>query len=271
MQSKELSAVFEQKVFPRKGKGWSQAGFTLLEIIIVMGIMGSIASVILPNIGLTTGSRVSMSLREIAGTLRSTYDNSILSGRINRVVFSLRTGEYWTEVAPLNFSGRPSTQMSDLSPSEQRAKDYKLRLLEELDKLFIEPRRAGGGSSERSYSVRSMLAIQRNVLREKKWDEVEDAVLTRRRLPFGLMFWNVAAEGMSKPVSRKEMQDGDLAHIYFFPWGEGTRAQIQIATQLSEAGDIDENGPKNTLSLDSLTGQSAILDGLQEAEFLKEF
>lgn len=262
--------MFEQRQMARASAGRSQSGFTLLEIILVMAIMGSIASVILPNVGLTVGSRISMSLREIAGTLRSTYDNSVLTGRINRVVFSLRSGEYWVEAAPANFSGRPSVQGADQSAGEQRQKDYKVRMLEDLDKLFTDQRRAGGGNSERAYSVRSILAVQRNVLKEKKWEEVEDAILTRRRLPFGLMFWNIAAEGMARPVTQTDIRDGEFAHIYFYPWGEGTRAQIQIATQLSEGGAIDENGPKNTLSLDSLTGQSSILDGLQEADFIRD-
>jgi hypothetical protein len=84
------------------------------------------------------------------------------------------------------------------------------------------------------------------------------------------MFWNIAAEGMARAVTQTDIRDGEFAYIYFFPWGEATRAQIQIATQLREGGAIDENGPKNTLSLDSLTGQSSILDGLQEADFIKD-
>ncbi len=262
--------MFRERSSTRAQAAGPQSGFTLLELILVMGIMGAIASVILPNVGLTVGSRMSMSLREIAGTMRSAYDNSILTGRINRVVFSLRSGEYWVEAAPPNFSGRPSVLNPDRSAAEQRQEDFKVRLLEDLDKLFADQRRAGGGNSERSYSVRSILAVQRNVLREKKWDEVEDALLTRRRLPFGLVFWSIAAEGMARPVTQTDIRDGELAHVYFFPWGEGMRAQIQIGTQTREGGPLDDAGPKNTLSLDALTGQSSIFDGLQEADFIKE-
>ncbi|MFZ9519332.1 MAG: pilus assembly FimT family protein [Silvanigrellaceae bacterium] len=254
----------------REPRQVQQAGFTLLEIILVMAIMGSIASVILPNIGLTVGSRMSMSMREIAGTLRSTYDNSVLSGRMNRVVFSLRSGEYWVEAAPPNFSGRPSVQNADKSASERRQDDYKIRLVEDLDKLFADVRKAGGGNSERSYSVRSILAVQRNVLKEKKWEEVEDAILTRRRLPTGLVFWSIATEGMPRALSQADLREGELAYVYFFPWGEAIRAQIQIATQAEEGGGIDDKAPKNTLSLDALTGQCSILDGLQEADFIRD-
>lgn len=248
----------------------NQHGFTLLEIVLVLAIMGSIASVILPNIGLTIGSRMSMGLREIAGTLRSTYDNAVLSGRLNRVVFSLRSGEYWVESAPVNFSGRPSVQNIEKSAADQRQEDSRTRLLEDLDKLFSEPRRAGGGNSDRAYSVRSILAVQRHVLKEKKWLEVEDAILTRRRLPSGLVFWSIATEGMPRPMTQSDLREGDLAYVYFFPWGEALRAQLQVATQAQEGGGIDDKAPKNTLALDALTGQSSILDGLQDAEFIQE-
>jgi prepilin-type N-terminal cleavage/methylation domain-containing protein len=255
---------------PRNTSQGRQSGFTLLEIILVMAIMGSIASVILPNIGLTVGSRMSMSIREIAGTLRSTYDNSVLSGRVNRVVFSLKSGEYWVEAAPPNFSGRPSVQNVEKSAGELRQDDYKARLIEDLEKLFADVRKAGGGNSERSYSVRSILAVQRNVLKEKKWEEVEDAILTRRRLPSGLVFWSIATEGMPRALTQADLREGELAYVYFFPWGEAIRAQIQIATQAEEGGGIDDKSPKNTLSLDALSGQCSILDGLQEADFIRE-
>ncbi|MBM3381378.1 MAG: type II secretion system protein [Betaproteobacteria bacterium] len=247
-----------------------QAGFTLLEIILVLGIFGSVAAVILPNIGLTIGSRMSMALRELSGTLRATYDNAVLSGRINRLVLNLKTSEYWVEAAPPGFNGRPSAQSIDRSASEQRLEDSRARLLEELERAASEVRKAGGGNSERSYSVRSILVAQRGSLKEAKWTEIEDAILTRRRLPTGLLFWSVATEGMQRAASFTELRDGETAFIYFFPWGEAIRAQIQLASQLPEGGGLDERSPKNTLALDSLSGRSSILEGLQEAEFIRE-
>jgi prepilin-type N-terminal cleavage/methylation domain-containing protein len=247
-----------------------QAGFTLLEIILVLSIFGSIAAIILPNIGLTIGSKMSMALRELSGTMRATYDNSILSGRINRLVLNLQTGEYWIEEAPLGFSGRPSALSIDKSAAEQRLEDSRARLIEELDKAASEQRKAGGGNAERSYGIRSILVAQRAVLKETKWAEIEDAILTRRRLPTGLLFWSVATEGMSRALSYSELRDGETAFIYFFPWGEAIRAQIQLASQAPEGGGLDEKSPRNTLSLDSLSGQSSILEGLQDAEFLRE-
>ena len=248
----------------------SLAGFTLLEIILVLAIFGAVAAVILPNIGLTIGSRMSMGLRELSGTLRATYDNAVLSGRINRVVINLKTSEYWVEAAPPGFNGRASAQSTDRSATEQRLEDSRVRLLEELERAATEVRKAGGGNSERSYSVRSVLVAQRATLKEAKWTEVEDAILTRRRLPTGLLFWSVATEGMQRAVSYTELLDGETAFIYFFPWGEAIRAQIQLASQLPEGGGLDEKSPRNTLALDSLSGQSTILEGLQDAEFLRD-
>lgn len=252
---------------PRK---LSQSGFTLLEIIIVLGIFGSIAAIILPNIGLTIGSQMSMALRDLAGTMRATYDNAVLSGRINRLAMNLKSGEYWVEQAPMGFVGRPSAQSADRSAKEQRLDDSRARLLEDLEKASTDLRKASGGNSERTYSVRSILVAQRSVLKASKWDMVEDAILTRRALPSGLLFWSVAIDGMPRAMSHTDLSEGEVAFVYFFPWGEASRAQIQIATQAQEGGGIDEKSPRNTLSLDALSGQSSILDGLQEADFLQE-
>ena len=254
---------------PRHEKS-RQAGFTLLEIILVLAIFGAIVAVILPNVGLTIGSRMSMALRELAGTIRATYDNSILTGRTNRLVLNLRTSEYWVEEAPFGFSGRPSAQSSDGSASAQRIEDNKARLIEELDRAASQARRSGGGTDERVYTVRSFLVAQRASLKEAQWGEVEDSILTRRRLPGGLLFWSVATDGMTRPLTYSQLSDGDVAFVYFFPWGEALRAQIQIASQSPETGGYDETGPQNTLALDSLSGQSSILEGLQEADFIRD-
>lgn len=247
----------------------SHSGFTLLETILVLALFGAIAALILPNIGLTIDSRMAMALRELTGTLRSTYDHAVLTGRIHRLVFNLRSGEYWVEASPMGFTGRPSVQNSEKTSAELRAEDSRARLLEDLEKASGEVRRAAGGNADRSYAVRSILVVQRGVLRQTKWAEVEDMILTRRTLPAGLLFWSVATDGMDKPMLYSERREGENAFVYFYPWGEAIRAQIQLASQAPEGGGLDEKSPRNTIVLDALTGQSSILEGLQEADFLQ--
>ncbi|MEY4064679.1 MAG: hypothetical protein RIR26_887 [Pseudomonadota bacterium] len=245
------------------------AGFTLLETILVLALFGAIAALILPNIGLTIDSRMAMALRELTGSLRSTYDQAVLTGRVHRLVLNLRSGEYWVEAAPTGFTGRPSIQTVEKSSAEQRAEDSRARLLEDLEKAATEVRKAAGGNEDRSYAVRSILVVQRGVLRQTKWGEVEDAILTRRTLPAGLLFWSVATDGMDKPMHYSERREAENAFVYFYPWGEAIRAQIQLASQAPEGGGLDEKSPRNTVVLDALTGQSSILEGLQEADFLQ--
>lgn len=87
--------------------------------------------------------------------------------------------------------------------------------------------------------------------------------------PAGLLFWSVATDGMDKPMLYSERREGENAFVYFYPWGEAIRAQIQLASQAPEGGGLDEKSPRNTIVLDALTGQSSILEGLQEADFLQ--
>ena len=253
---------------PQEGAG----GFSLLEVLIVLGIVSALAALILPNLGLTPGSQMNHSLRDITTTLRATYDDTILSGRVHRVAIVPKTGAFWVEQAPLGYEGRPPLS-SEESASDSFNKDARVRLKEELDKIAADKRKAeakgGAGAEQRFYSSRSILVAQRRILDPIKWSEIDDTILYKRELPSSVVFAELQTDTMRNKLEYANASEKDVAYIYFFPSGEAQQATLHIATK-SEDKTVNETGPKFTINLDPLSGHSELLEGFQDAEFVKD-
>src|SRR5438128_7242712 len=64
-------------------------GFTLLELIIVIGIIALLMGAAVMTISSITGSKAKSSANELAGTIRLLYDSAALTGKTCRLVFEL--------------------------------------------------------------------------------------------------------------------------------------------------------------------------------------
>ena len=75
-------------------------GFTLIEILVVLAIIGLISATVLPS--LTSYFQVSLqsAAREIASTVKETYNSTIVSGKVHRIVYDLKENQYWVESGP---------------------------------------------------------------------------------------------------------------------------------------------------------------------------
>lgn len=71
------------------------AGFTLLELLIVITLIGLLMSVVLPSIGrVLPGVQLHRSATELAAVLRSARSKAVRSARIVTVEFDPELGEY---------------------------------------------------------------------------------------------------------------------------------------------------------------------------------
>ncbi len=100
------------------------SGFTLIEVLVVVALIGLIMSIAMPNVTLALKVNLSNSSRELASTIRSTYDEAILKGQVYRVAFDIEKGEYWVEQGERGFLIRSEEQAEE----ERRRQD---RLTEE--------------------------------------------------------------------------------------------------------------------------------------------
>jgi prepilin-type N-terminal cleavage/methylation domain-containing protein len=241
-----------------------QGGFSLLELLIVLGLIGALAAAILPGIGLTFGSQMSMALRDVSTQMRAVFDSAILTGRIHRLVINLKTGEYWAEAAPLGYLGRPPRPDFEAARSIASEDDRK-KFLENLDRALSDPRKSAV-DDERFYSQRSILVNQRTAFQPVTWTEVDDSVLYRKTLPGKVRFVAIATDQMSEKLQRSESSEVATGEIFFFPDGSASQAMLQFGIEGSD-GAVVEDGLKYTLNLDPLTGRSQLVEGFQDAEF----
>ncbi|MES2614218.1 MAG: type II secretion system protein [Bdellovibrionota bacterium] len=250
-----------------------QRGFTLLEIILVLALIGGIASVILPNLNVTIDSQMSTSIRNFSSAIRSAYDNAVFSGRVQRMVIDIRKGAFWVEQAPPGFNGRPPLFDNDKNTLQESSKKRLLESLEEKAKNG--DHRASPYSSEDNpifYTLRSIPVVQKKILIPAKWIEVSDGVISKKSLLgsvvvakfiSGLSTTSLEYASVAQSTDSKETKYG---YIYFLPNGTATPTSIQLGIKNSD-NMISEDGLKYTLNLNTLTGVTNLLEGFQDANF----
>lgn len=143
----------------------SEKGFTLLEILIVIAILGLVAIVAIPSINNTFRFSVKSAAREIATLTKDTSNSAQITGKIHRIVFDLDKNQYWVE----------SSSDSTLMTSEESKK-----IAQERSSVFKKEK-----TEEETGPQFSMAKI----LTAKK-----------RNLPLGVKFKDVYTEQTETPI-----------------------------------------------------------------------
>lgn len=104
---------------PRQG---GEAGFTLVELAIVIVLIGLLSGLVLPLFGNWGQDDLAASARRIGGTVRYLYNEAALTRREHRLIFNFDEGSYlakWIdpegELVPVEGSGRGGTLAGDVA------------------------------------------------------------------------------------------------------------------------------------------------------------
>lgn len=80
--------------FPRP----SQSGFTLLELLAVLMVIGVILALVLPRVSVVSGANLRSQTRLLSGAIRLTYNLAVMNKKNFRLGFDLDQQSYWVEV-----------------------------------------------------------------------------------------------------------------------------------------------------------------------------
>ena len=94
-----------------------ESGFSLIELLIVIGILGLVGLIAIPSISNTFRFSVQSSGREIATLIKDTVNSAQITGRVHRIAYDLKNQQYWVE----------STSESTLLKSDETLKKEKER------------------------------------------------------------------------------------------------------------------------------------------------
>jgi len=258
-----------------KFRSSQERGFTLLEIILVFAIISVIATVILPNLRTSVDSQMRTSIDNFSAQIKAVYDDAVFTGRIHRLVVDVKTGTFWAEQAPIDFSGRPTA--IDAANTNDFMKQEALKTLLtnwESEEKNLANRLSSLSTEHNSiyYTIRSIPLVQKDVLHPIPWKEVTDGLIYRQQLPEDIMiarFLSVLSTDVleySSAIQSKDKNKQYFGYIYFLPDGTATGTSIRLATK-DNHGAQTENAAKYTLNLNTLTGQTHLLEGFQNADF----
>ncbi len=205
--------------------GGQPRGFTLIEVLITVAVIGVMALAAAPAVNAFTGANARSSAAEIAGAYRYLFDTAALRHQTCRMVLDMDHQEWWaecTEPGPGGRRGQPVMGKDGVAEDDEAAL-------------------AKGFSDEPDADKRRFLARAR-------FAEFKDRQVGKRKLKGGSAF-----EKIWTPRQRDPQTKGK-AYVYFYPQGQGDRAQIPVA----------DGGNAYTVVTQPLTGRARVVSGIPE-------
>ncbi|MBX9704250.1 MAG: type II secretion system GspH family protein [Silvanigrellaceae bacterium] len=260
----------------------NHAGFSLIELIIVLGIIAVLAGIILPNLGFSSGSQMSLSIRNLTSMIRTTFDNAVFTRRTHRMVFDFKKGEYWIEQAPFGYQQRPTipNNKDDVKFNEMES------LVAKANRMLTNIRQMPSSTEEhmKTYSIRDFVVQQKKALEQVKWNELNEVLLFRQKLVGDVIFVRFETDLMGQKFdaenrtndinsigSKEKESQLQYGYIYFFSSGVCNQANIQLSVKNTENTSDISNFKKNfTVELNSFTGRSNLYEGFHDAQFSKK-
>lgn len=206
-----------------------QAGFTLIEVMLVIALMAVIFVLVIPNFNIVPSTEASSKINGLSGDIRAAYDMAVLHRKPHRLAFEFKTGDYWLESTErLDFQIGDNAQDRDLSPDELKEASA---VFEEDFKEYLDlaGKEVKDADAEITIPPTSPLLAARKLLSPVEWRAVEDAEWQKRSLGPSFMIRAMQAEHHKSLQTYEDLKDDGYAYLYFFPEGYVQRAVIYVA------------------------------------------
>lgn len=243
-----------------------ERGFTLVEIIIVLALVGAIFAALAPNFAIIPSTQQSIILGRLASDVRNAFDVAVLSGRTHRLVFHLHSGKYWLEIADSeNFMIDTHKLRYDPTKADEQQAD------EDFEQLFARYTELAGEEvfdpqTEKPIKPESPVLQAKDKLRPTKWRRVDYQEWGVRDLKPSFIISEMLVEHHDEVQRLNNLpeEDGRVV-LYFFPQGVVERAQIKLAF-LSGGDQIDTSKDPYIVSTEPYTGTIDLTGTNEELE-----
>ena len=110
-----------------------QAGFTLIELGLVILILGAMVAIAVPRFGNRAYKQLESESRKMALAFRYLRHAAILNGRSYRLVYDLDNHVYWAEVSEVTSPQEPDEDLDDLESDFFPVDEEEVRFTRDFD------------------------------------------------------------------------------------------------------------------------------------------
>jgi general secretion pathway protein H len=226
-------------VFSRDLKKRSRSGFTLLEIVVALAIVGLILGVVISQMDTMLDWDMKKASGKLASTIRYLYNKSATEGLYIRLMLDMEENAYWIEATTDQFtlsSGENEKKKKDKDKGDKKSDEEK----QNKDQAAKEKEKPEGGKDEDT-NKGTLLPGQIETLKphEPVFSQVDDYLLKPTKLPDTVFFKDVYVEHEKGPVG-----SGKVA-IHFFPNGYVEHSIINLRDENDKTNYSLETNPVN--------------------------
>jgi type II secretory pathway pseudopilin PulG len=242
-----------------------QQAFSLLEIVLVIGLIGFVYSVAIPQLNLKSGAESANKMAQFAGDIRNAFDLAVLSGKSYRMVVNFVSGDYWLEEAD-----RRQILLGDAKLDRDLTEQEEEEEQQIFDQDFLEYEDILGEGvydqeADKEIPPTSPVVEAKSALRPPRWSRVATMEWQGRTLGPHLMFQDLQGEHHGRKQDFSEYGEEARGFIYFFANGYVEKAVFHIAFRL-DGMTLDEEQEPYTVITNPWDGTATVKSGYIEVD-----
>jgi general secretion pathway protein H len=207
-----------------RGEAGQPRGFTLIEVLIVVAVIGVMAFAAAPAVDSFTGANARSAAGQIAGASRYLFDTAALRHQTCRLVLDIDHREWWAECTVAGPGGRRGQPVVGKDGSAEDDEQLARSFSDEPD------------------------AEKRRFLARAGFAEFKDREVQKRKLAGSATFDKVWTPRQRDPQVRGK------AYVYYYPQGAVDPVQIPVA----------DGSSLYTVVTQPLTGRARVVNGRPE-------
>jgi type II secretory pathway pseudopilin PulG len=260
----------------------NSAGFTLIELGVVIGLIAITTAIAIPSINALSGAKLRSTTAMVAGLTREAYARAAITGKVHRIVFDIDKGLFWLERTEESYVLPSEKLKADLQGRGGETPDERQEAATQGVKMRVDALANGAGAPAEALALLgmgsdangldamfgSMLgqnamgssltsgigvdqdmeeALKSRLRRRVSFLPVDDDLGKAQKLSGDVRFFKVWIE------HQKDAFTGGSAELYFFATGYTERALIMLTD--------DEDGRRVlTVDVNPLTARARIKD-----------